>query len=64
MSENITAVLKDGPLAGRKIDAAVVEGRPPKTVDVTADDGTECRYCLADWNQSGTSADYEFLYRV
>src|SRR3954452_8474781 len=28
----IIAVLNDGPLAGREVDAAVVEGRPPKTV--------------------------------
>ena len=60
----IIAVLDDGPLAGREVDAAVVEGRPPKTIDLDADDGTTCRYCLAEWNQSGPSATYEFLYRV
>jgi hypothetical protein len=64
MNGTITAVLKDGPLAGQRIDTAVVEGRPPKTIDVPAGDGTDCRYCLAGWNQSGPSADYEFLYVV
>ena len=44
----ITAVLDDGPLRGKRIDAVVVEGRPPSTVDVPDDDGT-CRYCLAQW---------------
>ena len=34
----ITAVLERGPLAGRRIDVDVVEGRPPKTIDVRADD--------------------------
>jgi len=60
----ITAVLEKGPLAGRRIDLDVVEGRPPKTIDVRAEDGSECRYCLADWAQSGASAQYTFLYRV
>ena len=60
----IVAVFEDGPLEGRCLDAAVVEGRPPKTLDVVADDGGTCRYCLAGWVQSGHSAEYEFLYRV
>ncbi|MDQ6818258.1 MAG: hypothetical protein M3018_12750 [Actinomycetota bacterium] len=60
----ITAVLERGPLAGRRIDVGVVEGRPPKTIDVQADDGGTCRYCLADWVQAGPSAIYTFLYRV
>ena len=60
----ITAVLNDGPLAGREVSASVVEGRPPKTIDIDADDGTTCRYVLADWMQTGPSAAYEFLYRV
>jgi hypothetical protein len=42
----------------------VVEGRPPKTIDVPVDDGSTCRYCLADWVQTGSSAAYTFLYRV
>lgn len=61
---SITAVLKDGPLSGRRIAAEIVEGRPPRTIDAAADDGTTCRYCLADWAQSGPSAMYEFLYLV
>ena len=60
----ITAVLEGGPLDGRRIDIAVVEGRPPKTMDVPADDGSTCRYCLAEWAQGGPSADYTFLYLV
>ena len=60
----ITALLDDGPLAGRDVEAEVVEGRPPKTIDLPADDGSTCRYCLADWVQSGHSAVYTFLYRV
>ena len=60
----ITAKLDDGPLNGRRIDAEVVQGRPPATVDVPADDGTTCRYCLAEWSQGGPSAVYSFLYRV
>jgi len=60
----ITATLEDGPLEGSSIEAEVVEGRPPKTIDVPADDGSMCRYCLAGWVQSGRSAAYTFLYRV
>ena len=60
----ITAALDDGPLRGIRIEAQVVEGRPPSTVDVPADDGSTCRYCLAEWVQSGPSAVYTFLYRV
>jgi hypothetical protein len=45
----ITAMLEDGPLEGSSIETEGVEGRPPKTIDVPADDGTTCRYCLADW---------------
>jgi hypothetical protein len=60
----INAVLTDGPLKGRSVATEVVEARPPKTIDVPADDGTTCRYCLAEWVQSGSSADYTFLYVV
>jgi hypothetical protein len=60
----IIAMLERGPLAGRRVDVEVVEGRPPKTIDVPADDGSTCRYCLADWVQSGPSAIYTFVYRV
>jgi hypothetical protein len=61
---SITARLEDGPLRGTRVEARVVEGRPPSTVDVPADDGSTCRYCLAEWVQSGPSAAYTFLYRV
>jgi hypothetical protein len=61
---SITAVLDDGPLKGRSVESEVVEGRPPKTIDVDDADGSTCRYCLAEWEQSGHSASYEFLYRV
>ena len=60
----ITAVLDDGPLRGKLIEAQVVEGRPPRTIDVPADDGSTCRYCLAEWVQSGPSAVYKYLYRL
>jgi hypothetical protein len=60
----ITAMFSDGPLEGTSIEAAVVEGRPPKTLDMPAQDGATCRYCLAGWMQSGRSAVYDFLYRV
>jgi hypothetical protein len=60
----ITATFKDGPLKGSSIEAEIVEGRPPKTIDAPAEDGSTCRYCLAGWVQSGRSAVYTFLYRV
>ena len=60
----ITAMFDDGPLKGSSVEAEIVEGRPPKTIDAPADDGSTCRYCLAGWVQSGRSAVYTFLYRV
>jgi len=60
----IIALLGGGPLAGRRLEAEIVEGRPPRTIDVEADDGSTCRYCLAEWAQAGPSAVYTFLYRV
>jgi hypothetical protein len=60
----ITAMFQDGPLEGGSVEVEVVEGRPPKTIDAPAEDGTTCRYCLAGWVQSGPSAVYAFLYRV
>ena len=60
----VTAVLDDGPLRGRRLETQFLEGRPPKTIDVPADDGSRCRYCLAEWVQSAPSAVYTFLYRV
>ena len=43
-SSGITARLDDGPLQGIRIEAEVVEGRPPSTVDVPADDSSTCRW--------------------
>jgi hypothetical protein len=60
----ITAMFQDGPLAGRRLEVEVLEGRPPKTLDAPADDGSMCRYCLEGWMQSGRSAAYTFLYFV
>ena len=36
----ITAALDDGPLRGKRIQAQIIEGRPPSTVDVPAEDGS------------------------
>ena len=60
----ITATLVDGPLAGETIDIAIVEGRPPKTIDVPTRDGSACRYCLERLVQRGSSAVYSFVYRL
>ena len=60
----ITATFEDGPLEGSRVEVELVEGRPPKTIDAPADDGSTCRYCLAGWVQSGRFAVYSFLYRV
>jgi len=60
----ITAKLDDGPMKGQRIETEIVQGRAPSTIDATADDGSTCRYVLADWEQSGPSAAYTFLYVV
>jgi hypothetical protein len=60
----ISAILTDGPLGGRSVDVEIVEGRPPRTIEVRADDGSTCRYCLAEWTQAGPEALYTYLYRV
>ena len=60
----ITARFEDGPLVGSSLAVEVVEGRPPKTLDLPSAEGGTCRYCLAGWVQSGRSATYTFLYRV
>ena len=60
----IIAVLEGGPLAGRRLETEIVEGRPPRTIDVDADDGGTCRYCLSEWTQAGPVRRYAFLYRV
>ena len=63
-SSTVTAVLEDGPLAGRRIETRHVEGRPPKTIEVDGGDGTTWRYALSDWVQAGPLARYSCLYRV
>jgi hypothetical protein len=60
----ITAMLEDGPVRGRALEVEVVEGRPPKTIDVSDGRQTTWRYCLAKWNQGGPTARYTFLYLV
>ena len=60
----IVAQLADGPLSGTTADVPAVEGRPPKTIDITGAGDTRNRYCLAEWAQSGHSAVYTFLYEV
>jgi len=60
----VTARLQDGPLKGTVMEAELVEGRPRKTIDAPASDGSSCRYCLEGWVQTGRSAAYTFLYRV
>jgi hypothetical protein len=64
LGPTITATLEDGPLQGHSMKVEVLEGRPPKTIDVPADGESLCRYCLAGWVQTGRSASYTFLYRV
>jgi hypothetical protein len=59
----LVAKLVDGPLAGSTRDLTAVEGRPPKTIDLDFGD-RRVRYCLAEWEQSGHSATYGFLYEV
>ena len=60
----ITAKLTGGPMSGATTDVPAVEGRPPKTIDVDGPDNATSRYCLADWEQTGHSAVYTFLYEV
>jgi hypothetical protein len=64
MPETIIATLKGGPLSKRRVDAEIVQGRPPVTLDLEADDGGRCRYCLEELVQGGESAAYTFLYRI
>ena len=61
------------PLARLGVRSAwvVANLRPPgsepcgrKPVDVPADNGNTCRYCLAEWAQCGPSATDTFLYRT
>jgi hypothetical protein len=60
----VRALLEDGPMQGKPVEVEVVEGRPPKTIDVPDEKGGACRYCLAEWTQEGMTAAYTFLYDV
>ena len=64
LGPTITARMVDGPLSGTTTDVAAVEGRPPKTIDLDGPGEGRSRYCLAEWEQSGHSAVYSFLYEV
>lgn len=59
----LVAHLSDGPLAGSTHEVTAIEGRPPKTIDIPSGERT-VRYCLAEWEQSGHTAIYGFLYDV
>lgn len=61
--QTLVAKLADGPLSGTTRELVAVEGRPPKTIEVDYGD-RRARYCLAEWEQSGHSAVYAFLYEV
>jgi hypothetical protein len=62
-ARTLVAKFADGPLSGSTREITAVEGRPPKTIDVDSKD-RKVRYCLAEWEQSGHSAIYGFLYEV
>ncbi len=51
-------------MEGKTVEVEVVEGRPPKTVDIPDETGGTYRYCLAEWTQEGMTAAYTFLYAV
>lgn len=60
----ITAKLEDGPMKGTTLEVPIVEGRPPKTLEVDGPGGVVNRYCLEEWEQAGSTAAYTFLYEV
>ena len=62
-NQALLAELVDGPLSGSGRAVTAVEGRPPKTIDLEFGD-RRVRYCLLEWEQSGHSATYGFLYEV
>ncbi len=62
-AKTLVAKLADGPLSGSTREITAVEGRPPKTLDIDVGD-RRVRYCLAEWEQTGHSATYGFLYDV
>ncbi|MDE3133418.1 MAG: hypothetical protein KGL15_05075 [Acidobacteriota bacterium] len=62
-NKTLVAKLSDGPLSGTTREVVAVEGRPPKTIEVDYGD-RRARYCLAEWEQSGHTAVYAFLYEL
>jgi hypothetical protein len=56
------ALLDDGPMQGKRVEMEPVEGRPPKTIEVSDEEGSAYRYGLAEWKQKGMTAVYTFLY--
>jgi hypothetical protein len=60
----VRALLTDGPLKGKPVEVEPLEGRPPMTIDLQAEDDGTLRYCLVELNQTGITADYTFLYPV
>ena len=48
-------------MQGKRVEMEPVEGRPPKTIDVSDEEGSAHRYGLAEWNQKGMTAVYTFL---
>lgn len=59
----LIAELSDGPISGSRREVAAIEGRPPKTIDIAWGERT-ARYCLVEWQQSGHTAVYGYLYEV
>ena len=39
----VQALLEDGPIQGKTVEVEVVEGRPPKTIDVPDEKGGACQ---------------------
>ncbi len=61
----VRARLENGPLEGETIVVDLVEARPPKTIEVSDEQGgATYRYCLSEWTQKGETAVYTFLYPV
>lgn len=59
----LVAHFSDGPLSGSTHEVTPIEGRPPKTVELLCGERT-ARYCLVEWEQSGHTAVYGYLYDV
>lgn len=59
----LIAQLSDGPMSGSRHEVTAIEGRPPKTIDIAWGERT-ARYCLVEWQQSGHTAVYGYLYDV